>query len=65
MRLGLKMTMTSHDINAASSDTYPTLAKRPMNSRLDTTKIKKTFLLELPSWEEQVEAVIKIASNNT
>jgi dTDP-4-dehydrorhamnose reductase len=36
-----------------------------MNSRLDTTKIKKTFMLELPSWEEEVAAVIKIALNNS
>ena len=65
MRLGLKTKMTSHDINATLSDAYPTLAKRPMNSRLDTTKIKKTFMLEWPSWEEEVAAVIKIALNNT
>jgi dTDP-4-dehydrorhamnose reductase len=51
IRLGLKTTMTSQDIKAISSDAYPTLAKRPMNSRLDTTKIKKTFMLELPSWK--------------
>jgi dTDP-4-dehydrorhamnose reductase len=59
MRLGLKMTMTSKDIKPISSDLYPTLAKRPMNSRLDTTKIKKTFMLELPHWEEEVKKVLK------
>jgi dTDP-4-dehydrorhamnose reductase len=53
--------MTSKDIKPISSDAYPTLAKRPMNSRLDITKIKKTFMLELPSWEEEATAVIKIA----
>ena len=65
IRLGLKTLMTSHDIKAILSDAYPTVAKRPMNSRLDTTKIKKTFVLKLPSWEEEVAAVIKIALNNT
>jgi dTDP-4-dehydrorhamnose reductase len=65
IRLGFRTTMTSHDIKAISSDAYLTLAKRPMNSRLNTTKIKKTFILELPSWEEEVAAVIKIALNNT
>ena len=59
MRLGLKTTMTSKDINPISSDLYPTLAKRPMNSRLDTSKIKKTFMLELPPWEEEVKKVLK------
>ena len=64
IRLGLKTTMTSHDIKAILSDAYPTVAKRPRNSRLDTTKIKKTFMLKLPSWEEEVVAVIKIALIN-
>ena len=63
-RLGLKTTMTSKDIKAIPSDAYPTLAKRPINSRLDTTKIKKTFILELPSWKEEVASVIKIALIN-
>jgi dTDP-4-dehydrorhamnose reductase len=65
IRLGLKATMTSHDINAISSRTCSMIAKRPMNSRLNTTKIKKAFMLELPSWEEEVAAVIKIALNNS
>ena len=59
MRLGLKTTMTSKDIKPISSDLYPTLAKRPMNSRLDNTKIKKTFMLELPHWEEEIKKVLK------
>ena len=58
-RLGLETLMTSKDIKAVSTDTYPTLAKRPMNSRLDTTKIKKTFMLELPHWEEEVKRILK------
>jgi dTDP-4-dehydrorhamnose reductase len=57
--LGFKTTMTSKDIKAIASDLYPTLAKRPMNSRLNTTKIKKTFMLELPHWEEEVKKILK------
>ena len=56
-RLGLQTLMTSKDIKP--SDAYPTLAKRPINSRLDTTKIKKTFMLELPHWEEEVKRILK------
>jgi dTDP-4-dehydrorhamnose reductase len=52
--------MASKDIKPISSDAYPTLAKRPMNSRLDTTKIKKTFMLELPHWEEEVKRILKV-----
>jgi dTDP-4-dehydrorhamnose reductase len=65
IRLGLKTLMTSQEIKSISSDFYPTAAKRPMNSRLNTTKIKKTFVLKLPSWEEEVANVIKIALINT
>ena len=64
IRLGLKTTMTSQDIKAISSDAYPTVAKRPINSRLNTAKVKKTFMLKLPSWEQEVAAVIKIALIN-
>jgi dTDP-4-dehydrorhamnose reductase len=60
MRLGLKTTMTSKDIKPISSDLYPTLAKRPMNSRLYTDKITKTFMLELPHWEEEVKKILKV-----
>ena len=65
IRLGLKTTMTSEDIKAISSDAYPTVAKRPINSRLNIAKVKKTFMLKLPSWEQEVAAVIKIALSNT
>ncbi len=58
-RLGFQTLMTSKDIKPISSDAYPTLAKRPINSRLDTTKIKKTFMLELPHWEEEVKRILK------
>ena len=58
-RLGLETLMTSKDIKPISSDAYPTLVKRPMNSRLNTTKIKKTFMLELPHWEEEVKRILK------
>jgi dTDP-4-dehydrorhamnose reductase len=61
MRLGLKTSMTSQDIKSISSDVYPTLAKRPINSRLNTTKIKKTFMLELPSWKAEVATALKTA----
>jgi dTDP-4-dehydrorhamnose reductase len=65
LRLGLKTTMTSQDIKSIPSDEYPTIAKRPMNARLNTTKIKKTFMLELPDWKVEAAALIKIALINT
>ena len=57
--LGFKTSLESKDIKPTSSDSYPSLAKRPMNSRLYTDKITKTFMLELPHWEEEVKKVLK------
>jgi dTDP-4-dehydrorhamnose reductase len=65
IHLGLKTTMTSQDIKSIPTDEYPTPARRPLNSRLNTTKIKKTFMLELPDWKVEAASVIKIALINT
>ena len=65
VRLGLKTTMTSQDIKSISSDEHITAAKRPMNSRLNTTKIKKTFILELPDWKVEAAALLKLTLINT
>ncbi|CAM8361022.1 dTDP-4-dehydrorhamnose reductase [Candidatus Methylopumilus universalis] len=65
IRLGLKTTMTSQDIKSISSDAYRAVAKRPLNSRLDTTKIKKTFMLELPDWKMEAAVMLKMALSNT
>jgi dTDP-4-dehydrorhamnose reductase len=65
IRLGLKTTMTSQDIKSISSDAYAEVAKRPLNSRLDTTKIKKTFMLELPDWKMEAAFMLKLALINT
>ncbi len=44
---------------------YPVKAARPAYSVLDKTKIKKTFGLEIPHWEESLEACIKELKTNT
>jgi dTDP-4-dehydrorhamnose reductase len=38
---------------------YLTAAKRPLNSRLNCEKLKKTFVLELPHWESEVKKVLR------
>ena len=59
IRLGLKTKMTSQDIKSILSDACPTKAKRPINSRLNTTKIKKTFMLEFHHWKTEVSFLLK------
>ena len=38
---------------------YPTPAKRPRNSRLDTSKLKSLYGVSLPDWRVSVESCIK------
>jgi dTDP-4-dehydrorhamnose reductase len=40
------------NIKAITTQEYPTLATRPINSILDCTKLAKDFSLRLPSWDE-------------
>ena len=42
-------------VHPVSTAQYPTKAVRPHNSVLDKTKIKETFHLTIPHWEESLE----------
>jgi dTDP-4-dehydrorhamnose reductase len=42
-----------------SSAAYPTAAQRPANSRLDTRRLRRTFGLRLPPWQEGVSQVLQ------
>jgi dTDP-4-dehydrorhamnose reductase len=37
---------------------YPTPAKRPANSKLDTSRFRETFGLRLPPWQDGVRHVL-------
>ena len=45
-------------IEAIPTSAYPTPAKRPLNSRLDTTKLQTTFGLHLPDWKDGVQRML-------
>jgi dTDP-4-dehydrorhamnose reductase len=45
-------------LGAITTADYPTPAKRPANSRLDTSKLRETFGLHLPHWQEGVDHVL-------
>jgi dTDP-4-dehydrorhamnose reductase len=45
-------------INPVETAAFPTPAKRPNNSRLNTTKFRETFGLVLPEWEAGVTRLI-------
>ena len=59
MQLGLTIKCEANHIRPILTSEYPTAAKRPLNSRLNTEKLKKTFMLELPHWELEVKKVLR------
>jgi len=50
-RSGIDIKVARDAIKAVPSSAFPTPAKRPLNSRMDTTKLKQTFDLNLPDWQ--------------
>ena len=59
LRSGRALRVTPNDVHPISSDQYPTAARRPSNSRLDTTLFRSTFGLELPHWQEGLGHVLQ------
>ena len=51
--------LTLEKLNAITTDQYPRPAKRPLNSRLNTTKLQQSFQLTLPHWQVGVEQVLE------
>ncbi len=48
--LGVSLKVQPEDVQAIPTSAYPTPARRPLNSRLNTRKIQDTFGLTLPHW---------------
>ncbi len=46
------------NVNAIATEAYPTPAKRPHNSRLNTEKFSREFNLILPHWENGVKRML-------
>ena len=57
-KLGQAVRATPDRIAAIPSSAYPQAAARPKNSRLDTTKLRHAFGLELPPWQHGVERML-------
>lgn len=53
---GVELAVTQ--LNAVPTTAFPTPAKRPLNSRLDTQKFQRTFELQLPDWQLGVERML-------
>jgi dTDP-4-dehydrorhamnose reductase len=55
---GAKLKAGVNDLHPISTAEYPLPAPRPLNSRLNTEKMQRTFGLSLPSWQQGVDAIL-------
>lgn len=55
---GVKLTVAPENVFPVTSSEFPSPARRPKNSRLDTGKLKSIFDLRLPSWETGVARML-------
>ena len=56
--LGETLKVEPANILPITTADFPTPAKRPANSRLDTTKLQTTFGLHLPDWKDGVRRML-------
>lgn len=55
-----KMTGSNCIVNPITTEQYPTPAKRPAYSVLDTAKIEATFAVEIPNWEDSLKKCLSL-----
>ena len=55
---GMPLKLAKDALTAIPTSQYPTPARRPLNSRLNTEKLKTTFDLHLPDWQIGVERML-------
>ncbi len=56
---GVVLKVGPEQVQAIPTEAYPTPAKRPANSELDTQKLRDTFGLHLPPWQAGVRQVVQ------
>jgi len=55
---GVALTLPADALHPIATSAYPTPALRPLNSRLDTRKLRERFGLALPNWESGVRRML-------
>ena len=55
---GLPVKLAQQAVHAVPTSAFPTPAHRPLNSRLATGKLRQTFGLTLPPWEQGVQRML-------
>ncbi|MSP86331.1 MAG: dTDP-4-dehydrorhamnose reductase [Methylotenera sp.] len=57
-KAGVAIKVAQAAIQAVPSSEFVTVAKRPLNSRLNTNKLQQTFNLHLPDWQSGVTRML-------
>jgi dTDP-4-dehydrorhamnose reductase len=57
--LGAQLKISPRQVQAITTAEYPTPARRPLNSRLDCSKLERTFGLQLPPWQWHVNRTLE------
>ena len=55
---GWPLRVAAEAIRPIPTSAYPTPARRPLNSRLDTSRLRSTFGLHLPDWQSGVARML-------
>ncbi|MEB0055545.1 dTDP-4-dehydrorhamnose reductase [Variovorax sp. LG9.2] len=56
---GVELKASPSTVDAVPTSAFPTPARRPQNSRLDTSKLQSTFGLTLPHWQAGVARMLR------
>ena len=59
LQAGIPLKLQPQQVRAITSAEYPLPAKRPANSRLDTTRLRRSFDLTLPDWQSGVQKLLQ------
>lgn len=58
-RAGKSIRVALDEIKPVMSADYPSAAKRPTNSRLDSTLLRQTFGIHLPHWKTGIDHIVE------
>ncbi len=55
---GEQLTMGPENTHAIPTSDYPTPAKRPLNSRMELTKLETALNIQMPDWQSQLQLTL-------
>jgi dTDP-4-dehydrorhamnose reductase len=56
--MGFPIKVSPEAIQAVPSSAFPTPARRPLNSRLDCSKLERTFGINPPPWQQGIDQLL-------